>query len=195
MREHEVNKLDNFIMGWYLDNNEICDTIIEFYKNNPNKKLGTVYDNSDRLFDQNRKLSIDCALNENDSLMSLYVKDVLTQVMPLYIKKYNYCQEYGKFLNKEGTNVQYYPPNGGFFVWHCERSTGKFPSTTRHLVYMTYLNDVDDGGETEFYYQNVKIKPEKGLTLIWPADWTFTHRGLPSPTEEKYIVTGWFNYD
>jgi len=32
------------------------------------------------------------------------------------------------------------------------------------------------------------------LTLIWPTDWTFTHRGVPSLTEEKYIVTGWFNF-
>jgi len=40
----------------------------------------------------------------------------------------------------------------------------------------------------------LKVKPEKGLTLIWPADWTFTHRGIPSMSETKYIVTGWYNY-
>ena len=43
-------------------------------------------------------------------------------------------------------------------------------------------------------FVKIKVKPEKGLTLIWPADWTFTHRGVPSSTETKYIVTGWFNY-
>ena len=59
---------------------------------------------------------------------------------------------------------------------------------------MTYLNDVNDGGETEYYYQKVKIKPVKGLTLIVPVDWTFTHRGIVSLTETKYIVTGWFSY-
>ena len=59
---------------------------------------------------------------------------------------------------------------------------------------MTYLNDVNDAGETEFLHQNIKIKPEKGLTIIWGADWTFTHRGIPSPTEEKTIVTGWLSF-
>jgi hypothetical protein len=59
---------------------------------------------------------------------------------------------------------------------------------------MTYLNDVNDDGETEFYYQNLKIKPQKGKTVIWPADWTHTHRGITSPTQEKYIITGWFNF-
>jgi hypothetical protein len=59
---------------------------------------------------------------------------------------------------------------------------------------MTYLNDVESGGETEFLYQNLKIKPQKGLTLIWPTDWTHTHRGIPSMEEEKMIVTGWVHY-
>ena len=59
---------------------------------------------------------------------------------------------------------------------------------------MTYLNDVEDKGETEFVLQNLKVKAEKGKTLIWPADWTHTHRGIISPTQEKYIVTGWFNF-
>jgi hypothetical protein len=60
---------------------------------------------------------------------------------------------------------------------------------------MTYLNDVDDGGETFFYYQDLKIKPKKGLTLIWPVDWTHTHCGIVSPTQTKYIVTGWISFE
>ena len=32
------------------------------------------------------------------------------------------------------------------------------------------------------------------MTVIWPVDWTYTHRGIVSPTETKYIATGWFNY-
>ena len=68
-------------------------------------------------------------------------------------------------------------------------------TASRHLTYMTYLNDVSDKGETAFYYQNIKIKPEKGLTVIWGTDWTFTHRGIASPTETKYIATGHYHYD
>ena len=59
---------------------------------------------------------------------------------------------------------------------------------------MTYLNDIEDGGETEFFYQKLKVKPQKGLTLIWPVDWTHTHRGVPSMTEEKIIATGWYYF-
>ena len=59
---------------------------------------------------------------------------------------------------------------------------------------MTFLNDINDGGETEWFYQKIKVKPEKGLTLIWPTDWTYTHRGLVSKTETKYIITGWYDF-
>ena len=49
-------------------------------------------------------------------------------------------------------------------------------------------------GETEFLHQKIKAKPRKGLTLIWPADWTHVHRGIVSASEEKYIITGWFDF-
>jgi hypothetical protein len=59
---------------------------------------------------------------------------------------------------------------------------------------MTYLNTVTDEGQTEWFYQNLKIQPQKGLTVIWPVDWTHTHRGIASPTQTKYITTGWLGF-
>ena len=56
---------------------------------------------------------------------------------------------------------------------------------------MTYLNDVEDGGGKEFKYQKLRFNAKKGTTLIWPPDFTHTHRGVISPTQEKYISTGW----
>ena len=58
---------------------------------------------------------------------------------------------------------------------------------------MTYLNDVPAGG-TEFMYQKITIPAIKGLTVIWPSDWTHTHRGQISNEYKKYVLTGWFNY-
>lgn len=194
MRHHYVNAMDNFICGYYMEDTSLCDKIIEWAKNGAPMSQGTVYLNSsDRKIDLTRKNSFDCPLNENPPLMKEYI-DNLQLCINEYIKQYHWCNMYGKFANREVTNVQHYPINGGFYGWHCERGTAAPPSVTRTLVYMTYLNDVTDAGETEFYYQKLKVVPEKGLTLIWPTDWTYTHRGIPSPSQEKYIVTGWMNY-
>lgn len=114
--------------------------------------------------------------------------------MQEYLKELPYAGVYGAFGTTCRTNLQYYPPSGGYKVYHTERTGKGEPEGSRHLVFMTYLNDVTDAGGTQFYHQNVTVQPVKGLTLIWPADWTHTHRGVASPTQEKAIITGWFNF-
>jgi hypothetical protein len=191
MQEHEINKLDNFICGWYHNDVSICDKIINFHKSSNKKYTGVV---DDVLIIPDVKDSIDCILENDQQLTEEYI-NYLQEAVELYIEKYPYCNNTSPWSVVQNINVQHYiPPNGGFHKFHCERSVANHANTNRHLVFMTYLNDVVDGGETEFYHQKAKVKPVKGLTLIWPADWTFTHRGLPSLTEEKYIVTGWFSY-
>lgn len=188
LREHDINQNNNFIAGWYLDNNFSCDEIIKFHESKP-RVPGTV---SSGNVDISVKKSFDVALDEQD-LLKKYVSK-LQLCCDLYVKKYAACNQFAPWRLIDWPNIQKYDPDGGFYSWHCERVNNKEPFSSRHLVYMTYLNDVQDQGETEFLHQKVKIKPEKGLTLIWPADWTFTHRGISSPSQTKYIVTGWFNF-
>ena len=64
----------------------------------------------------------------------------------------------------------------------------------RVLAWMTYLNDVDEGGETYFSHYGLNIKPRKGLTIIWPAEWTHAHKGNVLLGESKYMITGWLTF-
>ena len=59
---------------------------------------------------------------------------------------------------------------------------------------MIYLNDVTDGGHTEFLKQKKKYQPRTGDVLIWPHI-LLTHRGLTSKSQTKYIATGWFTFE
>jgi len=88
--------------------------------------------------------------------------------------------------------IQKTVPGGGYHIWHCERENLK--TSSRALAFMLYLNDVEEGGETEFLYQKMRVKPTKGTILIWPADWTHTHRGNPPLSGDKYIYTGWMEH-
>lgn len=87
-------------------------------------------------------------------------------------------------------NMQRYEPGEGFYGWHCERASIKYSS--RFLVWAIYLNTVTDRGETEFYYQHHFESAVEGKLVIWPSDWMYLHRGVPSPTQTKYILTGWY---
>jgi hypothetical protein len=187
MKTLETNSLNNFIAGWIHPNDKICNDILEYFENSEQKFSGR----TSKGIKTDIKDSIDCWLN-GKVLDSYY--EYLSESVKQYVELYPFCNFYSPWRTIEPVLISHFKPGGGFFAWHSERISSRFPSTSRHLVFMTYLNDVDDGGETEWYHQKIKIKPRKGLTVIWPADWTFTHRGIPSDTQDKYIVTGWINY-
>jgi hypothetical protein len=80
----------------------------------------------------------------------------------------------------------------GYHVWHHE--SGSRSTCGRALMYILYLNDVEEGGETEFLYYHKRIKPKAGTLIIAPAGFTHTHRGNPPLSNTKYILTGWLEY-
>ncbi len=93
-------------------------------------------------------------------------------------------------------NMQQYKQNeGGYFYWHSEvyphPNDPKNDVLHRTLLWMFYLNDVDEGGETEFYFQNASISPRRGTLVIAPAGFTHTHRGNKPVSVDKYILTSW----
>tara|TARA_B100000287_G_C20668364_1_gene792530 strand:- start:3006 stop:3725 length:720 start_codon:yes stop_codon:yes gene_type:complete len=89
-------------------------------------------------------------------------------------------------------NMQRYKPGGGYKIMHCERASNQFFPRTH--AWMIYLNDVEIGGETEFFYQQHFERAEAGKLCIWPADFTHVHRGIVAPNETKYILTGWYQF-
>jgi len=91
-----------------------------------------------------------------------------------------------------GNKVQRTNKGQGYHIWHCEH--GSQSSCRRLLFHILYLNDVDEGGETEFIYQNKRYKPEQGTLIIAPASFTHTHRGNPPISNDKYIITGWVEF-
>lgn len=190
MKEHAINSLNSFVCGWYLDDKDlmVCDELVKYHEISEDKVDGRTAAG----LDKTKKNSKDLILGEG-GLQNSYFK-LLQAVTTKYIEKYPYCNNGGSWRVMEDVLIQHYEPKGGYYSWHTERSNSDYPSTLRHLVFMTYLNDVTDDGETEFFHQGIKVAPEKGLTLVWGSDWTFTHRGIPSPTQDKYIITGWFNF-
>lgn len=91
--------------------------------------------------------------------------------------------------------IQHYERNkGGYPHWHSEvYPTERADSSAfrRVLFWLLYLNDVREGGETEFLYQDMKIKPKAGDLLIAPAGFTHTHRGNVPSSNDKFIIASW----
>jgi hypothetical protein len=81
-------------------------------------------------------------------------------------------------------------PTEGYHIWHLEHNKG-FNNEPRAFVFSVYLNDVDEGGETEFLHFAKRVKPKTGRIVIWPAAFPYVHRGNPPLSGEKYIITSW----
>tara|TARA_R100001480_G_scaffold61932_3_gene74304 strand:+ start:516 stop:1097 length:582 start_codon:yes stop_codon:yes gene_type:complete len=190
----EITKFDesSFIDSSFIPK-EVCDNLISYYKDNKEYAIdGDVLVNGVRKKVVEIKDSIDLPVSfiEKDSRVLEY-RIHLQNSLKQYLDKYTFANKIPKFNITRNLNIQYYPKHGGYRDWHFER--GSLNTITRCLVFMTYLNDVKEGG-TEFLYQKTRAKAKKGLTLIWPSDWTHTHRGVQNDHGEKYIITGWYDY-
>lgn len=185
MKEFELDgKFESFVGGWYI-NTQVCDDIVNDFQLHIDESS----------FDEHRGYHRLSNFQMTKRVHQSYI-DQIEQVFAQYQKKYvwsdtNHVNDW--FLTQP-YNVQKYEPGYNYKHWHIETGGPEEGKLLRHLTFMTYLNDIDEGGETEYLYQNLKVKPQKGLTLIWPASWTHPHRGIPALNEVKYISTGWASF-
>ena len=103
-----------------------------------------------------------------------FFKMVWEDVWPIYTTKFSILKN--ARMEADGLKMKSIKPGGGFHDWHYE--SGK-DQPARKVVIQMYLNDIDEAGETEFLYQNKRFAPKKNRLLVWPADWSHTHRGNP----------------
>jgi len=180
MKEFELNNLNNFIAGWYIDPS-VCDAIVEKGERDPS------------VFSAGIKQYTDAELETFDSSMfEQYAKEIWT-VVENYKAMYPLSFEELQHWSLSKPRIQRYAPGAYYNEAHCENN-GHPMFRNRHLAYMTYLNDIDNGGGTEFLNQKLVTPCKKGLTLLWPATWTHYHRGVVANHNTKYIVTGWCNF-
>ena len=175
---------------------EVCEDIIHKFENDwvDYQEVGTVGTTSN--VDLNRKQSTEIFWNLFTRNGSFFDLKYLGQCVAKY-------REFFPFL-LDGVEpwqicpmikIQRYKPNEGYFTTHCEYSgASNGTHEKRMLVWMIYLNDVTDGGETEFPTQKIKFQPRAGDVLVWPAYWTHPHHGITSETQTKYIITGWYSF-
>jgi len=108
-----------------------------------------------------------------------------------YVSNFDILNEMGPHGNNN-VKIQKTKIGGGYHKWHTENDNKL--SSNRLMVWSLFLNDVEEGGETEFLYYPKRIKAKAGTLIIWPASFTHTHRGNPPISNEKYIMTGWLTF-
>ena len=183
-----VKQNESFIKGWFIPNS-ICDNLIEYYK----KSEKNHQNYKSNIYDKEIQVSTNLEIDKNNKEDTIFSYRKYLQIcLEKYIEQYTELKNYYYFNINDSFFIQHYKPNQGFKLWHSERTGAKI--SKRVLVFMTYLNDVENGG-TIFKYQNLTTPAKKGLTLIWPSDFTHTHKSEINKKNEKYIITGWYSFN
>ena len=162
-----------------------CDNVIEKFEQDDRKRQGQVGGGVHLDIKRSSDLSIS-ELDDWKSYDQAFFKSLngglkkYIRFLPEEYMKHRALSELG---NDTGYQIQRTQP-GDYYIWHHDQSA------TRLVTFIWYLNDIKDGGYTEFI-DGTRIQPEAGKLIIFPATWDFLHRGVSPKTETKYLCTGW----
>jgi hypothetical protein len=176
---------------------DFCNQVINKFETDPYRKAGEVDQNNPRI-DKDLKVTIDTTITHNiawreeDEVLykalgnALYEYEIHLQKTSS--GKWNLHPSDGYQVKDTGYMVQKYEPNG-FYNWHHDWCMNE--GWSRIYTYIWYINTIkeEDGGWTEFI-DGTRIQPKVGSILLFPATWTYVHRGYTTKVP-KYIVTGW----
>ena len=195
MKRININTQQTHFIGcWNLENNKLCNEITNFFEQNKNlQKPGA----SGMGLNPKIKKTTDIAVHPNDlkkpkfEILKKYINE-LHKCFLDYQNQWSFLKTMLKTVHVPSFNIQKYSRGDHFASLHSERTT--LNTLHRLFAWMTYLNDVNDGGQTNFSHYGIKTNPETSKTLIWPAEWTHAHTGEILKSGTKYIVTGWIHF-
>ena len=190
------NSNPNFIGSWIINQLSICDELINYFESNKNKQKEGV---TLRGINLDSKNSTDIKIAPRDmklpgnEIFEKYFHNLYACYQD-YVVEWPFLATFAENLQVSSFNLQRYQSGQHFQKLHTERSS--LENLHRVFAWMTYLNDVEqeDGGSTFFSHYDLAIQPRKGLTLIWPAEWTHAHKGNVLRANNKYIITGWMTF-
>jgi hypothetical protein len=191
--------MDNFIVSYHnAYPKEYCNQVINWFDQAVASGLGLTRQEIDKV----PKYAKDditvfpftestLRLGASGNLYAEFINPFFNKYYSDYVSRFSILETFASQTVYE-LKVQKTIPGGGYHVWHSEIDDRN--TASRLLAFTLYLNDIEEGGETEYLYQGFRIKPEQSTLVIWPAGFTHTHRGNPPLKETKYIVTGWVEF-
>ena len=164
-----------------------CDEVVQRFEAQPeHQRAGVIGQTGD--LQTSIKRTTDLVVSDKPEWKD--IDQVFFRCMGAALREFRETFPYFKGPFKDlGYQVQRYLP-GEFYHWHIDGGSHQF--SQRQLVALWYLNDVPGpGGETQFLYQQLSVRPEKGKLILFPPFWTHEHRAAELREGVKYIATTW----
>jgi hypothetical protein len=184
---------DSIFLVQDLLSQDLCRRCIELYGQDPRKHAGyTASAAGDTQTEADVKVSTDLGVEPDgiwkDTFVELHA--AVTAVVQSLAAQFPGLQIAP--LQCTGYKIQHYKQNEGRFKWHFDAFGPG--GRDRQLAMIIYLNTVEDGGETCFHRQDLKIKPVAGSALFFPPFWTHLHCGEVPRSGDKYVIASFVRF-
>lgn len=180
---------------YYIDKNaltkETCKEIIDLFESLPQHKGVT---SGGLMLDTKRTFEVQIQGEQWKEYDAILCESLYRAVDNYSIQLINKCNNntlMDQTVTDTGYQIQKYIKYDGYYKWHSDEKINN-ENSARAITFLWYLNDIEEGGETYFY--NGKVKPEAGKLILFPATWTYNHKGNMPKSDDKYIITGWVSY-
>jgi len=169
---------------------ELCSDIIMLYEECNDKRQGIMSGGMNLDIKHSMDMTID---KTNPKWKKIY--NLLEKELSINVKEYTtnlITKDNTSFITSDkltfnGIQIQRYDVTVGKYMYHHDFLISD--NKMRCIAFLWYLNDVSDGGETEFI--DFKVVPEAGKLILFPASWTYPHKANIPMSNCKYIMTGW----
>lgn len=177
---------------------DICKDIIEIYEKTQNKQKATTLGGLNETVLTATQCHIDNITDTNWPPIHEFLQKELKINLGNYMKILdnqigdgNSYKHIAHDIIYNGCHINKYEcANEGKYDYHIDRYLTKGMDQERYITFIWYLNDVEEGGETEMR-GNMRIKPETGKLLLFPSTWTYPHCSRKTISNDKYAIVGW----
>jgi len=173
-----------------------CDEMIAMYEENIDKSVSNKIFHSEKFnYDNSSWHEMNMEYPPYKDKYDVMIKQRNELMFNQYKEKFadNYFFRFPHNYHYSGPRIKKYETNGtDQFDWHADTNAREVAD--RFLVFLYYLNDVPEGGETIIATQDertIAVKPKKGSVLVFPPYWMFTHCAAPPISNPKYIISSY----
>ena len=179
---------------------DYCNNLISLFENNQKKHfIGETFAG----INPSTKTTKEIDLNNFSDFCNNSFAEILNTNLVQYLEEYSSDIVGNRWEVNHLFNVstayhffkmqKYKKKEGHYIALHQERDA-QFGGKDRVFTFMLYLNDVGEGGVTNFPLQKKSVKPKCGTLVIWPAGFPYLHNGEMPISNNKYIITTWLEY-
>lgn len=182
--EEYIKVFDNVIP------NEICDLILEEYKDSNDWKPAQTGDlDSSKTFRNCDIIGISKqATIQKNPEQRKKIDDAFFEVVGNVVQKYADIFGYFDIKQDSGYDLLRYE-EGGFYSIH----TDSYKEEPRAVSFSFILNDDFEGGEFAFFDRKVVIKPSKGSVIVFPSNFMYPHEVMKVTKGTRYSIVTWFS--